>query len=315
MRSPFLLTLLAAIGCDREEAVACMSVEDTAATCPSAEEVDPEALSAPWDCDNTVVSVLEQETPSPETGVFQVADAAGCCYDTIQVDRTPNSECMVGRPLTAAGRTLAPSPHLPADPVAAARIRIAALEHASVGAFAALTLDLLQHGAPPRLLADVQRASRDELRHAASWLKLSGQRRPLGPMPMSSHAPRSLAEVAAQAAREGCLGETASAILMRAAADAATDAKVKAVLSRVATDEERHALLSWRIVAWALRTGGAEVRAAVAAAWQAPLHMGAMIEEDGFEAAGLLGPTATARVLAQASVEVLRPAARALMAA
>ena len=57
------------------------------------------------------------------------------------------------------------------------------------------------------------------------------------------------------------------------------------------------------------------MRDAVVTALKAPLLMGAMIKEDGFEHAGLLGPTATERVLREANREVLRPAARALLLA
>lgn len=318
MRHPFLLTLLASIGCGvREEGDACMAVEDTATTCPAPEDVDPDEVSSPFDCDNIVLEITSTETPEPSTGVFQVAEAKGCCYDAILVDRSPGSECMVGRPMQQNGQALRPELVRTPDRIAQARMEIAALEMASVGAFARLTLELLAHGAPAELLDAVARAGRDELRHAASWQKLARTKASLGKMPVPSSvvAVRPLVELAVDAAREGCMGETASAMLVRAAAEAAEDPAVRRRLSRIAADEERHAALSYRIVAWAIRTGGAEVRDAVAAAMARPLAMGPMVSEDGLEGEGLLGPTATAAVFQTASREVVGPASRALLAA
>ena len=62
---------------------------------------------------------------------------------------------------------------------------------------------------------------------------------------------------------QGCIGETVSAALAAAARDAATDEEVVDALTRIASDEARHARLAWSTAKWALSKGDASVRAAV----------------------------------------------------
>jgi hypothetical protein len=77
----------------------------------------------------------------------------------------------------------------------------------------------------------------------------------------------SLAECAGWTVIEGCIGETIAALTARAQVDVAEDEDVRKVLLRIAEDEERHAALAWRFVAWALSTGDEPVRLAVAQAF------------------------------------------------
>src|SRR6185369_6085591 len=78
--------------------------------------------------------------------------------------------------------------------------------------------------------------------------------------------PASLAELAAETFADACAGETVAALALREAAAAPCDPIVRDLLSRIADDEERHAELAWRTVAWALTAGGAPVRDALTAA-------------------------------------------------
>ena len=81
------------------------------------------------------------------------------------------------------------------------------------------------------------------------------------------------------------------------------------------------AVLAWQTVTWALRTGGAEVRAAVADAFSraaAAVHRANEVEappraEPVMEAHGRLDPATLARVTAATMVNVVAPAARALL--
>lgn len=81
-----------------------------------------------------------------------------------------------------------------------------------------------------------------------------------------------LAELAAAAVREGCVGETLAATLAGAQHAVATDPAVRGVLAAIADEEAEHAALAYRVVAWALAVGGAPVRLAVRAAFQAALQ-------------------------------------------
>ena len=129
-----------------------------------------------------------------------------------------------------------------------------------------------------------------------------------------------LALVAANAAREGCIGETLAAVQAAEQLGQATDPAVRAALAIIAEDEARHAELAWRTVAWAVATGGAPVRAAVAQAFAsaesvlAGFTAGAPEGDEALTAHGRLGRADLTAALRRALDEVVRPAAAALLA-
>lgn len=160
--------------------------------------------------------------------------------------------------------------------LAKAWLEDARLEHASIASFARFTLDLLALGAPPELLRDAQLASCDEVVHARLCFGLASRYagRHLGPGPLATEGSVttvSLAEAAARAAREGCVGETLAALIANEQLEGAKDESVVAALSRIAEDEARHAELAWRFVTWAVETGGDPVRRAVRRAFDGAL--------------------------------------------
>jgi hypothetical protein len=78
-----------------------------------------------------------------------------------------------------------------------------------------------------------------------------------------------LADIAARAVVEGCVGETVAAIVAAEQLATATDESVRAVLRAVADEEAQHAELAWSAVGWAIAEGGDEVRVAVGRAFEA----------------------------------------------
>lgn len=199
-------------------------------------------------------------------------------------------------------------------------------EHASVASFARFTLELLGLGAPAELVRDAQRAALDEIEHArlcfAVVRHVSGERLGPGPFDAAGAAPRgSLAACAAAAVQEGCIGETIAAAVAAAERDGARDPVVRRALERIAADEERHAELAFRFVAWALATGGPDVRRAVTLAFEQALA-GPVLGSDGppggvDEAAwrrfGRLAPVERREVARMALDGVIRPCAALLL--
>jgi hypothetical protein len=61
---------------------------------------------------------------------------------------------------------------------------------------------------------------------------------------------RSLLEIALDNAREGCVRETFGALLATYQAAGAEDGHVRNVMAGIAADETRHAMLSWKLMAW-----------------------------------------------------------------
>ncbi|MBL8742048.1 MAG: ferritin-like domain-containing protein, partial [Myxococcales bacterium] len=152
--------------------------------------------------------------------------------------------------------------------VAEAWLADARLEHASIAAFARFTLQLLELGAPPDLVAGSQQAGLDELEHARLCFSLASRLGgvPVGPGSLDLRAalgPATLAEVAVLVTKEGCVGETVAAALATTQLTMAKDPEAIAALTRIAADEAEHAELAWRFVAWAIGRGGVEVARAV----------------------------------------------------
>lgn len=197
-----------------------------------------------------------------------------CCYDLPRQCVPP----YVGRPLHDGDELLAASAvprgdwcteldlaGVSADPEL--WTRIACLEHSSVASFARVALELLALGAPATLLADVQRAALDEIEHARlafAVARAAGAREVgPGPLPLPRIGQPDFASFAVATFREGCVEETAGAVIARELAESEGHPGVRAVLARIADDEERHAELAWRTLAWALAAGGDEVRRAL----------------------------------------------------
>jgi hypothetical protein len=273
---------------------------------------------------------------------FAYQQGGYCCYNTI------TDYCAVpGRPFLvegraraaeavggAAGAGWAAGEAQPAtrgltqderEALAAAWARDGLLEHASIASFARFSLDLLAAGAPPDLVEAAHRAALDEVRHARLCLSLAsayaGAPVEPGPFPFGGAVPveSGLPALAAAAVREGCVGETVAAILAAEQLSRASDPAVRRALAAIVEDEARHAELAFRAVAWALREGGAEVRAAVAQAIgeaaARPLEVdGAGADPRGaLEAHGRLPAADAWAAAARALAEVALPCLRALL--
>lgn len=269
----------------------CMAAEDAVGPssgkkfgCPTAIEVKcpctPAGCSNP---DGMCVAGLYAPVTFRERAKVKNA----CCYDLPRQCVPP----WVGRPLVAANGASLPTRSLArrdwratldvteletadaATRAERARVweQIANLEHASVASFAKVSLQLLALGAPPELLADTHRAALDEIEHARlaySVASASGER-PIGPAALDLESVElgtcTLADLAGETFRDGCVGETLGVVVARDLLSRETSPTLAAVLARIVDDEERHAELAWRTVAWALRTGGLAVRTRVEA--------------------------------------------------
>lgn len=187
----------------------------------------------------------------------------------------------------------------------------AAMEHASVASFARFTLSLLALGAPAALVAEAQRAGRDEVEHArlAYGLASAYAGRAVGPGPLHLGAAPVLTERSAvlrALIEEACVGETLGVAEALALAAAEEDPALRALHRRIAADEQRHAELAWRTLAW-LCDG--EAQRALARGWFAAA-MAAAGRDPG---PGLLSAATLGAVRRQAIREVVAPCAAALL--
>jgi hypothetical protein len=199
--------------------------------------------------------------------------------------------------------------------------RDAATEHASVAAFARVSLQLLALGAPPDLIEDTHRAAIEEIAHArASYAAASAYAgAPIGPGPLdtrASDAPQTLVELARETLLHGCVGETVAAACARRSAELARDPALQEIYEGMAVDEESHAALAFRTLAWALRAGGEAVARAIEEMdLDAPLQG----SDDGATPAladhGVLAPSTERRIRDLVVREVVRPCVRELLRA
>jgi hypothetical protein len=293
-------------------------------------------------------------TPTPEFDQngcqvrAQVRDS--CCNAAVTGPDFESGKCCYGfctgsccgRPLLAGGKPLLPTleerddwldPKLVASITADAgeeRPRLAAawledgrLEHASIASFARFALDLLAFGAPAELVEGAQRALGDEIRHARVCFSVAaayaGKHVGPGVIPLQDVRPSpSLADAAALAVTEGCIGETVAALALEQQARTALSPALRDILRGLAADEANHAELAWKFVRWSLSRGDAEVEAAVRAAFRGAALPGSAPDggvdgerwrEHGRLARGDLESLGTAALR-----EVIAPCARALRA-
>lgn len=316
---------------------ACLAVA-SAAACPDPATLTPADLIG--GCGSAILSIDGPGGPgSDPTGGGTDSGQAWCCYPVHQTAAT----CDYGRPYVVDGEprvaAVTAGPDWPGAPcpdaalpegareaLAAAWLDAALDEHAAVAAFAQVALELVGFGAPPDLVDDTLRAGRDEIGHARLGFALAsryaGAPRSPGRLALSPHAPSTdLAAFAAATAREGCVGETITALLAAESRAQATDPAVLAALAVIAAEEEQHAALAWRTVAWAVRAGGEQVRAAVAEVFAevartgvpvparvaAGPHAARMVEH------GVPDAALARRVLDRALGEVVLPAAAVLV--
>lgn len=147
-------------------------------------------------------------------------------------------------------------------------------EHASVAAFARLTLDLMALGAPPALIAAANQDALDEIRHTEICFSLAraidGQAESPAPFPEAQAVatlPRkrsmALAKVAVDSLVDGALNEGVSARIIAKLARRAELAEIRERLKEIAADEGRHAAHGWDVLEWCLAEGGAPVAAAL----------------------------------------------------
>jgi len=143
-------------------------------------------------------------------------------------------------------------------------------EHASVAAFARLTLDLVALGAPADLIEAANRDSMDEIRHADLCFSiaraLDGRCESPGPFPAAQHAgglpgPGSLAlaTLAVSSLVDGALHEGLSARVIARLARRCEEPRIRDALLELAADEGRHSAHGWDVVEWCLAEGGAPV--------------------------------------------------------
>jgi hypothetical protein len=195
-------------------------------------------------------------------------------------------------------------------------------EHASVAAFARLTLDLMALGAPPWLVAAANRDALDEVRHTELCFSLAraidGKSESPGPFPEAKAARTlargrtfALAGLAVDSLIDGALHEGVSARVVARLARRCDDPSIRAVLKEIAADEGRHAAHGWDVVAWCLAEGGTPVAHTLAGALAAlPTEMKTTLPGPAaagqWEKYGIVGRVLEAEELAKARADLVR---------
>ncbi len=312
----------------------CFQAPPNGASCTEFYAAEP--LERSYNCGLITGAGLVCGPSTPLDGMTSPSDS--CCY-------LMGGTCAIGRPflidgVARAAETIDSSEWLQnlAPSLAAldeeTRLALAdafaqdgAREHASVASFARFTLQCLALGAPASLVSAAQKAGLEEIEHARIHFGLASAYggRSVGPGPLDIRGafdePNDVRSVAVAVAREGCIAETISALLVAAARDAAEDPVVRKALTAIAQEELEHALLAWRFVQWALATGSAETRAAIAEVFETPeawVGLGALTSRPGsaqsMRAHGYLDASERRSIAVEGLRNVVGPAATALLA-
>ena len=208
--------------------------------------------------------------------------------------------------------------------------RVALMEHASIAAFARVSLHLLSLGAPAELIELTNQALVDETKHARLAFALASHfgGRAIGPGALdidSALSDLSPCSVLMTTILEGCVGETMAALEAHAALESCSHEQVRSFLVQVAEDEARHAQLAWSTVKWMLQTRP-ELRDIAVQAFETalgdrriPVAPGGSASESRVPETrsalelGVLGPRRLVEVRTRALREVVGPCARALL--
>ncbi|MEZ4222843.1 MAG: hypothetical protein R3B13_18015 [Polyangiaceae bacterium] len=207
------------------------------------------------------------------------------------------------------------------DAAAAAWAERGQNEHASIAAFDRFSLGLLAAAAPPELLEAAHAAALDEIRHARLAFALAStySARDIGPGPIRIDGALSevstLADLVTSTVVEGCIGETLSAIEIKAAIAATKEPAARVALEIIAEDEARHAELAWAFVRWATTMEpslGPLARTTFEDSLPRAMVLQAACDEPELTAFGFASSRERMATRAAAVEEVLRPAAAVL---
>jgi hypothetical protein len=140
-------------------------------------------------------------------------------------------------------------------------------EHASIASFWRLAEELRTLGAPRAMIARAVGAAIEEAGHTALCFELAADElgQAVWPEGVPDCTPRdglSLAALAQECWKDGCLGEGAASSFAKRRAATARGPKARRALSLIAREERAHAELAWDIARFCLQRGGAEVREA-----------------------------------------------------
>lgn len=271
----------------------CVPPPDAGTSKPATQKECPLAMQLAYDTFGD-----DQDSVDPNAPFKRLNESGKCCYAVASKHKCDTSMFMDaqgncrsperGRPLRE-DQTIVLAPTQPRDGwrespldvfddlddatrayATAAWKREAAAEHASIAAFARLSMDLMMFGAPASLIDEAHVAARDEIRHATLAYGLASTLggTPVGPgrFAMSTAARTvTLAGLVSECFFDGCVNESIAAMSAAEAATLAAHAPMQDTLDGIAVDEGRHATLAFKILAWALREGGAEIRAQVIA--------------------------------------------------
>lgn len=171
----------------------------------------------------------------------------------------------------------------------------ALMEHASVAAFARLSLRLMSFGAPAELVRESQAASLDELRHAAFCFEQAarhGARATPSALDLTAAFQEQTFEAfVLENLQEGCVGETLAALRASEQACRAMDPEVRVGLAAIAEDEARHAELAFRILRWCVAVEPAATARALTQVLHAAVPArpsGVVVPQPAWSAAGRL---------------------------
>ena len=205
----------------------------------------------------TVLEATGDATMPLPGEVCVLAQGGGCDHDA---GAPPESGARTGvcTPCPGGGGAgrrplgLTAQPATRGGPVGTCLARLAFEEEAAVIAFDQMRRELLRLQAPRDLVRAASSAAGDERNHARVMTRLARRRGALVDKPSwkPPEKDRTLAVIAEENAVEGCVRETYAALVASWQASHALDPELRTTFAAVASDEARHAALSWALSAW-----------------------------------------------------------------
>jgi hypothetical protein len=224
--------------------------------------------SVPGHVGSTIHALPQESSVDEATACREHCRGADACRMAVRADVAGEPKALVCISTDAPAVAASPLIRVPAGRISAGTTlddvdepstegallaQMAAMELASVVAFSRFVTELRALGAPRCFVERARTAIRDERRHARALARLaaarSGSARAIR---TATTAVRDPLEVALENAVEGCVRETASALVAHHLALASPSEPVRAAFTKIAPDEAEHAALAWGVHRWLL---------------------------------------------------------------
>lgn len=178
--------------------------------------------------------------------------------------------------------------------------------------------ELMQLGAPPKLLELAQKAATDEIRHAQSAFSIANRllRTSFQPAKLDINVPfhQDLKSFALAVLEEAAISETLGVLIASEQLRISEDEMIKQYLQEVMFEESEHSELAYETLRWCIEIGGEEIRELIQERLTQPFSYSLeQYPEEAIEELGILSKEMVKTTIEMGIFRVVIPSLRSLV--